>query len=184
VNFYFGPKVHVLRVSLRYIESEVWRRVVVKSDMPLPKFATALEQAMGWDSTHLHLFDVAGVLFGNTDHDAPHLINEKVARVDHLLPRVDCALRWDYDFGDGWEHDVVVEAIEPLTPKAKYPVVLDGERACPPEDVGGPPGYEQLLRALSNPEDKDYEHLREWAPKGFDPGAFDLAAANRRLRAK
>ena len=181
---YFGPTAHVLRVSLRYVEPEVWRRVVVVSEMPLPKFATALEQAMGWDSTHLHLFDVGGVLFGNTDHDAPHLINEKVARVSHLLPRVESSLRWDYDFGDGWEHDVVVEAIEPLNPKTKYPVVLDGAGACPPEDVGGPGGYEDLLRVLSDSTDEEHEHMREWTPKGFDPSAFDVVAANRRLRSR
>jgi hypothetical protein len=181
---YFGPTVHVLRVSLRDVEPEVWRRVVVDSEMPLPKFAIALERAMGWESTHLHLFDVAGVLFGNTDHDAPHLINEKAARVDHLLPREGCALRWEYDFGDSWEHDVVVEAIEPLNPKTKYPLVLDGENACPPEDCGGPHGYQELLRVLDNPKDRAHKHMRGWAPEGFDPAAFDLVAANRRLRSK
>ena len=181
---YFRPTAHVFRVPLRHVEPEVWRRVVVASEMPLTKFATALERAMGWDSTHLRLFDVAGVLFGNTDHDAPHLINEKVARVSHVLPRVESLLRWDYDFGDGWEHDVVVKAIEPLNPKTKYPVVLDGERACPPEDVGGPPGYEELLRVLNDPTDDEHEHLVSWAPEGFDPAAFDVATANRRLRGR
>ena len=181
---YFGPTAHVLRVSLRFVEPEVWRRVVVVSEMPLPKFAKVLEQAMGWESTHLHMFDVSGVLFGNTDHDAPHLIDEKAARLDHVLPRVESSLRWDYDFGDGWEHDVVVEAIEPLNPKTKYPVVLDGERACPPEDVGGPPGYEELLRALSNPKHTEHKHMVEWAPKNFDPASFDLVTANRRVRSR
>ena len=139
---------------------------------------------MGWDGTHLHLFDVGGVLFGNTDHDAPHLIDEKVARVEHLLPREHSSLRWDYDFGDGWEHDVVVEAIEPLNPKTKYPVVLDGARACPPEDVGGPGGYEELLRVLNDPTDEEHEQMREWAPEGFDSAVFDLVAANRRLHSR
>jgi hypothetical protein len=181
---YFGPTAHVLRVSLRDVEPEVWRCVVVDSEMPLPKFATALERVMGWRSTHLHMFDVAGVLFGNTDDDAPHLITEKVARVDHLLPREGCTLRFHYDFGDGWEHDVVVEVIEPLKPKTKYPVVLDGANACPPEDVGGPFGYASLLSVLSNPKDSSYKRMREWAPEGFDPAAFDLVAANRRLRGR
>lgn len=184
MNFYFGPTAHVLRISLRYVEPEVWRRLVMKSQTPLPEFATALEQAMGWESTHLHLLDVGGVLFGNTDHDAPHLIDEKAAKVTHLLPREGTSLRWDYDFGDGWEHDVVVEAIEPLDPKAKYPVVLDGARACPPEDVGGPPGCEELLRVLSNPKSKEYTSMRKWVPEGFDPAAFDVTLTNRRLRGR
>ena len=181
---YFGPTAHVLRVSLRFVEPVVWRRITIDSEMPLPKFAQVLERAMGRDGTHLHLFDVGGVLFGNTDHDAPHLINEKAARVDHLLPRVESSLRWDYDFGDSWAHDVVVEAIEPINPKTKYPVVLDGERACPPEDVGGPPGYEELLRVLSNPKHKEHKQMVEWVPKAFDPAVFDLVAANRRVRGR
>ena len=181
---YFGPTAHVLRVSLRYVEPEVWRRIVVVSEMPLPKFAKTLEQAMGWEGYHLHMFDVGGVLFGPADENADHLIDEKAAKLTHVLPRVESTLRWDYDFGDGWEHDVVVEAIEPLNPKTKYPVVLDGERACPPEDVGGPPGYEELLRVLSNPKHKEHKHMVEWAPKGFAPAAFDLVAANRRVRGR
>ena len=181
---YFGPTAHVLRVSLRDVEPEVWRRIAVVSDMALPKLAKALEQAMGWEGHHLHVFDVGGVQFGQPDEDTDYVINEKAAKVSHLLPREGTSLRWDYDFGDGWEHDVVVEAVEPLNPKTKYPVVLDGERACPPEDVGGPPGYEELLRVLSNPKHKEYKHMREWAPEGFDPAAFDLVAANRRLRSR
>ena len=184
MSFSYGPTAHVLRVSLRYVEPEVWRRVVVKSDMPVPKFAKMLEQAMGWSGYHLHMIDVGGLLFGDPDEDDDYIINEKAVTVKHLLPRVDSSLRWDYDFGDGWENDVVLEAIEPLNPKTKYPVVLDGERACPPEDVGGPPGYEELLRVLSDPTDEEHEHLVSWAPEGFDPAAFDVAAANRRLRGR
>ena len=178
---YFGPTAHLLRVSLRYVEPEVWRRLTVPSDMSLPKFAKVLEQAMGWEGYHLHLFDVGGVLFGQPDEDTDDVINEKAAKVSHLLPRVESSLRWDYDFGDGWEHDVVVEALEPLDAGNKKPVVLDGARACPPEDVGGPSGYEDLVRALSNPKSRAHKQMKGWAPEGFDPAAFDAADANRRI---
>jgi Plasmid pRiA4b ORF-3-like protein len=184
VSFYFGLKVHTLRVSQLYVQPEVWRRIVVASDMSLTKFATALERSMGWDCTHRHLFDVAGVLFGNTQHDPPHLIDERVATVNHLLSRAGCLLKWDYDLGDNWKHDVVVEAIEPLDPKKKYPIITEGERACPPEDCGGSSGFEELLRVPSDPTDEEHEFMADWGPKGFDPEAFDLVAPNRRLRAK
>jgi hypothetical protein len=181
---HFGPTAHVLRVSLRYVDPEVWRRIVVKSDMPVPKLAKTLEQAMGWAGYHMHMIDVGGLLFGIPDEGDDYIINEKAVTVKHLLPRDQSSLRWDYDFGDGWEHDVVVEAIEPLNPKTKYPVVLDGARACPPEDVGGPGGYEELLRVLNDPNDEEHEHMASWAPEGFEPAAFDLVAANRRLRSR
>ena len=180
----FGPTVHVLRVSLRDIEPVVWRRLVVQSEMPLPKLTRALERVMGWEGYHLHMFDVGGILFGDPDEDDDYVINEKAATVKHVLPRVGASLRWDYDFGDGWEHDVVVEAIESPVEGKRYPVCLDGGRACPPEDCGGIPGYERLLGAMADPNDPEHDDLVEWAPDGFDPEVFDLVAANRRLRGR
>jgi hypothetical protein len=104
--------------------------------------------------------------------------------VNHVLPRLGGSLRWDYDFGDGWEHDVVVEAIESPVEGKRYPVFLDGARACPPENSGGIPGYARLLTALADPKDPEHGELVEWAPDGFDPEVFDLVAANRRLRGR
>jgi Plasmid pRiA4b ORF-3-like protein len=184
VNFFFGPSVHILRVSLRFVEPEVWRRIAVVSTTPVPEFSKLLERTMGWEGHHLHMIDAGGLLFGVPEEEDDYIINEQAATVKHLLLRVGSALRWDYDFGDGWEHDVVVEAIEPLSPTANYPVVLEGERTCPPEDVGGPGGYEHLLRVLGDPADEEHRHLKSWAPKGFDPEAFDITAANKRLRAR
>jgi hypothetical protein len=182
--FLFGPTVHVLRVSLRDVEPEVWRRLAVKSDTPLPRLALLLEKAMGWGGYHMHVFDVGGVMFGVPDEDFDNVINEKAAKLHHVLPSVGTSLRWDYDFGDGWEHDVVVAAIESPADDQRYPVCLEGARACPPEDCGGPPGYEHLLAVLADPTDPEHGELSEWIPPGFDAAAFDLAAANRRLRGR
>lgn len=175
---------HVLRVSLRDVEPEVWRRLVVRSETPLPKLAGLLERVMGWGGYHLHMFDVGGILFGVPDEDADYLINEKAATVKHVLPQPGSSLRWDYDFGDGWEHDVVTESMESPVNGTRYPVCLGGERACPPEDCGGVPGYEDLLRVLGDPSDPEHEHTVSWAPAGFDPAVFDLVAANRSMRGR
>lgn len=180
----FGPTVHVLRVSLRDVEPAVRRRFVVSSEMPLPKLNQALERVMGWEGHHLHVFDVSGILFGEPDEEADYVISEKAATVKHVLPRVGASLRWDYDFGDGWEHDVVVEAIESPGHGKRYPMCLDGARACPPEDCGGVGGYERLLAVLADSTDPEHENMVEWAPDGFDPEVFDVVAANRRLRGR
>ena len=180
----FGPTVHVLRVSLLDVEPEVWRRVVVRSDIALPKLARILEQTMGWEGYHLHLFDVAGVLFGVTGEDADHLISEKAAKVHHVLPQIGTSLRWDYDFGDGWEHDVVTETIESPVDGQRYPICLDGAMACPPEDCGGVPGYDHLRAVLADPTHLEHRRLTEWAPTGFDATAFDTTDVNRRLRGR
>lgn len=181
----FGPTVHTLRVSLRDVEPQVWRRVVVGSDTPLPKLKRVLERAMRWEGYHLHMFDVGGVLFGEPDEDsADYVISEKAATVKHVLPRVGASLRWNYDFGDGWEHDVVVEAIESPAEGTRCPICVDGALACPPEDCGGVPGYEHLVAVLADPGHEEYHELAQWAPDGFDPAAFDVVAANRRLRGR
>lgn len=180
----FGPTVHVLRVSLREIEPEVWRRLVVRSETRLPKLARFLEKAMGWEGYHLHMFDVGGILFGEPDEDADYLIDERAATVKHVLPRIGSGLRWEYDFGDGWEHDVVVERIAAPEEGQTYPVCVDGDRACPPEDCGGVTGYGHLLAMLTDPAHPEHAELSAWAPPGFDPAAFDLVATNRRLRGR
>jgi len=118
---------------------------VVRSETPLSKFARHLEQALGWEGYHLHMFDVGGILFGEPDEDADYVINKRGVTVRHVLPRVGAGLRWDYDFGDGWEHDVVVEAIEEPKSKARYPICVEGAGACPPEDCGGVSGYERQV---------------------------------------
>jgi Plasmid pRiA4b ORF-3-like protein len=178
----FGPTVHTLKLSLRDVRPLVWRRVVVASETPLPKVAHLFVAVMGWEGYHLHQFDVGGVLFGPADDDADYQLDERSAVLKHLLPSVKSKLRWDYDFGDGWEHDVVVEAIETPRSDARYPVCLDGRRACPPEDCGGPGGYARLLAALKNPDDPERDEYVQWLRKGFIPAAFDVVAANRRLR--
>lgn len=180
----FGPTVYSLKVTLRDVKPAVWRRIVVQSETPLPSFARMLEAAMGWEGYHLHMFDVGGILFGQVDEEADYLIDERCATVKHLLPRLKSKLQWSYDFGDGWEHDVAVEAIESPQEGKRYPLCLDGKRACPPEDCGGVPGYDELLRVLADPTDDEHDHMVSWAPEGFDPAAFDLVATNRRMRGR
>jgi hypothetical protein len=180
----FGPTVHTQTVTLREVTPAVWRRIVVPSQTKLPTFARVLERTMGWQGYHLRAFAVGDVIFGEPDDefDTDHTIDHRKITVRQVLPRIGSSVRWDYDFGDGWEHDIVVEAIESPVEGTRYPVCLGGERACPPEDCGGPPGYEDLLRVLAGPTDD--EHMVSWVGEGFDPAAFDLAAADRRMRGR
>lgn len=91
---------------------------------------------------------------------------------------------YDYDFGDSWEHDVVLEAIEEPRPDARYPRVVAGKRACPPEDVGGAGGYEGFLKALADPADEEHAEWLTWVGGRFDPEHFDVIAANDRIPRK
>jgi hypothetical protein len=179
------PKsIHTLKVTLRGVKPPVWRRIVVDSQIRVSALADVLEAAMGWVGGHLHLFDVDGVTYGEPDPEwDDDVIDERKARLADVLPKVTSRMRWDYDFGDGWEHDVVVEEIGPVQASETYPLCVTGRRACPPEDCGGPWGYRDLLEALADPSHEDHDHLSEWAPPGFDPQRFDAEETTDAMRA-
>ena len=177
--------IHRLKVTLRQVKPPVWRRIEVASNIKLSELSGVLEAAMGWLGGHLHAFEAGGVLYEIPDGESfgfPPPRDERKARLGEVLPAVKSTMRWDYDFGDGWEHDVVVEAIEPMSSDGAYPVCLAGKRACPPDDCGGPWGYGNLLAAISDPTHEEHEELTEWLPPGFDADAFDIAAATEMMR--
>ncbi len=180
--FLGGPSVHALRVELLHVEPVVWRRCVLPSETKLRKFNRMLETVMGWEGYHLHMFEVAGLRFGQPDEFSTDIIDERQLTLEQLLPGVGSQLQWSYDFGDGWEHVVAVEAIEAPSPDVRYPICTAGERACPPEDCGGVWGYQELRDALADPTHAEHEHLRDWVGAGFDPDAFDQMSVTALLR--
>jgi yecA family protein len=175
--------IHRLKIQLREVKPAVWRRVEISSDAKLPALSRALLAAMGWTDTHLHAFRIGRDQFGTKDDDwSDDTHDERRYTVADLLPRAGDYLDYDYDFGDGWSHRVTVEAIVPPDATARYPRCTAGRRACPPEDCGGPYGYENFLRAIADPRHPEHEELMEWGGP-FDPGAFDLEETNRGINA-
>jgi hypothetical protein len=177
--------VHRLKVTLRRVRPPVWRRIEVASTTTLHQLSAELEAAMGWFGGHLHSFDAAGVIYQSpSDEDFAWrpMKDERTAALATVLSRVGAKMRWDYDFGDGWEHDVVVEAIEPAANDVVYPRCIAGRRACPPEDCGGPWGYTNLLEVLADPAHPEHASMLEWAPMEFDPARFDPAHATDAMR--
>jgi hypothetical protein len=183
-----AKRVLQLEVVLEEVKPRVWRRLLVPSTMTLDALSKVLERVMGWESYHLHEFEIDGILYGIPDPEFPRNVRDERGR---LLSDFDwkkgsrCFYR--YDFGDGWRHRVCVEKIDDPEPGVKYPQCIDGGAACPPEDVGGVGGYAEFLKVLRNPKHEDHDHFREWARRGrrdFDPQAFDVDAANKGLGAR
>ena len=102
--------------------------------------------------------------------------------LQQVVSRVKDKLIYEYDFGDSWEHELLVEKILPLEEGKRYPVCLTGKRACPPEDCGGIWGYASLLEAIRDPEHPEHEEMVDWVGGEFDPEAFDLDEVNRELQ--
>ena len=176
------PNVFWLRISLLDHQPEIWRRVLVPGSRRRDKLHLVFQEVMGWTNSHLHRFRIGDALYGTHFDDWPdeelHEVKYKLADVAHQGDR----FRYDYDFGDSWKHEVLVERTDTIRPVLKFAVCLDGANACPPEDCGGTGGYADLLEALSNPGHEEHERYQWWAGEGFDPAAFSVAAANAALQ--
>jgi hypothetical protein len=148
----------------------------------MAKLSEILLAAMGWTNSHLHAFRVGDKRFGmNFDEYPDGEIDEKAVTVLQAL-RDERRFTYDYDFGDGWEHEVVIEELTWSYFGLKFAVCLDGQQACPPEDVGGTGGYVEFLEAISDPAHEEHESYLEWVGGSFDPAEFDLANANALLQ--
>lgn len=172
------PTVHRLKVTLKGVRPPIWRRIEVRSDTTLDRLAAILEAAMGWEGYHLHGFEIGDASYQEPTpfDDFPfgrRPLDESKHRLGEVLALVGEKGRWDYDFGDSWEHDVMVEAVEPADPAGSYPRCVTGRRACPPEDCGGTWGYANLLEAVADPRHPQHAELTEWLPLGFDSEHFE-----------
>ena len=176
------PAEIVLKITLRGIRPPVWRRVRVTSDMTLRTLHQVIQEAMGWDDAHLHEFEIGDRRYGEpSDENWPGMertYSESNVKLGTLVDQGVTRFHYVYDFGDGWEHAVVIEKVRPLDPDQQYPSLITGKRACPPEDCGGVPGYYRLLEVLADPSDEEHAHLTEWIGGDFDPERFDAEAIN------
>ncbi|MGD8966808.1 MAG: LexA family transcriptional regulator [Anaerolineae bacterium] len=173
--------VYQIRVTLAGIEPPIWRRVHVPSDITLAELHDVLQAVMGWWDYHLHQFTVGAVTYGVPHPDDwMEVRDERRVRLNAIADE-GSRLVYEYDFGDSWEHVLEVERVLEPVPGRRYPVCIEGERATPPEDVGGIWGYELYLEAMQDPDHPEHEEYLEWRGE-FDPELFDLRAVNRALR--
>jgi hypothetical protein len=175
-----------LRIQLKEVDPVVWRRLLVPGTVRLAKLGQMLLAAMGWNNSHLHAFRVGDTSYGmelddDFDDDEIDEIDEQSVTVLQALRELQ-PFTFDYDFGDGWEHEVVIEELIHSDTGLKFAVCLDGEQACPPDDVGGPGGYVAFLEAIADPDHEEHADFLEWIGGSFDPAEFDVAKANALLQ--
>lgn len=175
-----AARTYQFKITLEDVNPEVWRRLLVPSDLLLVTLHEILQVTMGWENYHLHAFTIRGTRYGRPDKDeSGRVIDERKQTIGALVDLRE-RFTYEYDFGDGWIHLIDVE--KPSAPiDATPPTCVDGRGACPPEDCGGPRGYAELLQALADPAHERHEELGEWVEGSFDADAFDVAAVNKSL---
>jgi Plasmid pRiA4b ORF-3-like protein len=169
-----------LKVTLRDTKPPVWRRLLVPGEMTLGDLHQAIQAAMGWDDAHLHAFDIAGREYGDPD-SVDDVADEERLSLNAVLKSGVRRFTYTYDFGDNWEHMVLIERPRRPLEAGSYPACLAGQRHCPPEDCGGSWGYQELLAVLADPTHPDYPERVEWVGEDFDPEEFSVDVANARL---
>lgn len=174
--------IYQLKVTLKGLRPPIWRRLQVPSDFTLGQLHDVLQIAMGWTDSHLHQFIIGRTYYSQPDYELEGVEDENKVRLDRVARAEKAKFVYEYDFGDSWQHDIVVEKILPREEGVRYPICIAGKRAGPPEDCGGIWGYADLLEIIQDPEHEEYEDMMEWLGGELDPEAFDLEEVNRKLR--
>jgi Plasmid pRiA4b ORF-3-like protein len=176
--------IHTIKVTLRNSRPPIWRRLEVPSSSTLLQLHDVIQDAFGWGNYHMWAFETGAEQYGVPDPDL-EIRNAASKRLGQVAPRAGDKLGYTYDFGDDWEHDIVVEGVAAAKPGVAYPRCLTGRRAGPPEDCGGIWGYAKLLEILADPAHEDHKEHLEWlgltSADEFDPAAFDLDEINSAL---
>ena len=182
-------RMYLLKIKLLDIQPEIWRRFVVPADITLDRLHDVIQIVMGWHDYHLHEF-IIGKKRYTEDPEFPEdgLEEEDRYYLVDLIKRKGQKFTYIYDFGDNWEHELVLEDSRYFDPELQAEIeCLEGERACPPEDVGSVPGYYDFCEAVRDPSNEDHENLTlwydsfPWYETGFDSERFDLDKVNREL---
>ena len=179
-------KVFQLKITLEAISPPIWRRVHVPATLRLDGLHRVVQAAMGWTNSHIHEFRFRDRTFSDPafDEDGGLEIDDEyeVALASLVTRARGQKFRYRYDFGDNWRHEILVEKALERDECLTHPVCVGGERACPPEDVGGVGGYWRILEVLANAGHPDRDETLAWIGGAFDPESFDVDRANRRLR--
>lgn len=179
-----------LKITLIGLKPPIWRRLLVPADYSFFDLHVALQDTFGWFDCHLHQFFTENP-YKRTSRwqhiafpmpEMEDVIDERETKLYDWFKNIKDLMWYEYDFGDSWMHEIKLEKILASEVDVAYPQLLDGARACPPEDCGGIGGYQDLLDVLANPKDREYANMLEWLgiskAEEFDPEGFNKDNVN------
>jgi DNA invertase Pin-like site-specific DNA recombinase len=181
-----AQSIYQLKITLKDIRPPIWRQVQVHNDVTLGHLHWVIQFSMGWTNSPLHSFSIQGVEYGlpmpELGFDEMGLRDEQPVKLSKIIPGEKFKFVYLYDFGDSWEHEVLVEKVLEADPEIDYPICLKAKRACPPEDCGGTWAYQEFIKAIQDPEHPEHEEMLEWVEGFFDPEDAAFNEINPRLK--
>lgn len=176
-------RIYQLKIELKDSNPKIWRRIQVSGETTFSELHDIIQLSMGWENGHLYEFTLKKTRifdFEEVIDDGTNTLERDStdAFLDEMVQRVKTKFTYLYDFGDYWEHQIQVEKIFPEEKGMTYPICLEGERACPPEDSGGIWGYQHMLEVLADKKHPEYEGVSEWIGEGWDPESFNPEQTN------
>jgi hypothetical protein len=175
-------EIYQLQIVLNNSNPKIWRRILVYPDTLLVDLHRIIQTVMGWTNSHLHLFSDNKNVYSPIEFEVEGAKNSRLIRLSRILKKENEKILYEYDFGDGWEHDIILEKILMDDNIKQIPKCVEGERNCPPEDCGGIGGYENLLETISNPKNEEYEEIINWLGAKYDPDYFNRDKINKNHR--
>jgi Plasmid pRiA4b ORF-3-like protein len=184
-----SERFYQLKIELAWIEPTIWRRFIVPEDITLDRLHDVIQIVMSWMESHLHEFNIGGKRYTENPESPEDNLEESPVRLNDVITKAGMEFSYVYDFGDDWMHKITVEKIMKTQPKNVNQIIwcIEGKRNCPPEDVGGPHGYEMFCKAIKykkHPEHESYKRWyseTEWYPEEFDPESFNQNNVNLEL---
>lgn len=174
-----NERYYLLKMQLIDIEPAIWRRIVVPASITLDRLHDVIQIVMGWADCHLYQFTIGNKRYTENPESKEDGLACGRYRLGDLVKQKGRTFNYLYDFGDSWEHELILEESRFFNPELRMELAcLEGERACPIEDVGGVPGYYELCKALKDPSHEDYQSYLEWSGGDFDSEWFDCDSVN------
>jgi hypothetical protein len=176
--------VYQLKLTLKHVDPPIWRRILIHPEITLKRLHQIIQKLMGWYDYHLYLFRAKGQIFSPPGEEIdlmarrPQSVNVPVSWLTSYNVK---SFSYEYDFGDGWEINVRLEKVLEKPDFNQAAICIDGKRAGPLEDSGGPFGYMDKLETMKNPDHEDYAELAEWMPPKYDAEKFDIESVNKTL---
>ena len=179
-----SQQIYQFKITLTGIKPKIWRRIQVPEEYSFWDLHVAIQDATGWTDSHLHQFIIMDpkiceeIRIGipcddDFMDDMPETVADWKKSINKYFSIKNNCCCYEYDFGDSWEHEIKLEKILPAISDLKYPICVGGERACPPEDCGGIPGYENFLEIINDPKHEEHENMLEWVGGEFNSEQFN-----------